>query len=63
MTNKKYAYFTQIGVGDRVKYHNIDFEILCKFDSSQRVVLCNGLVDRLETNNWKNLEVVSLMNE
>ena len=62
VTNKSYRSFSQIGIGDKVKYLTIDYQVIMKFDTNQCVVLINHL-GKISTYNWEELEIIDLMNE
>ena len=62
VTNKSYRSFSQIGIGDKVKYLTIDYQVIMKFDTNQCVVLINHL-GKISTYNWEELEIIDRMNE
>mgnify|MGYP003317524620 FL=1 len=62
VTNKFYKSFSQIGIGDKVKYLTIDYQVIMRFDTNQCVVLHNDL-GNISTYNWEELEILDLMNE
>ena len=62
VTNKSYRSFSQIGIGDKVKYLTIDYQVIMKFETNQCVVLINHL-GKISTYNWEELEIIDLMNE
>ena len=62
VTNKSYKSFSQIGIGDKVKYLTIDYQVIMKFDTNNLVVLINHL-GKISTYNWEELEIIDLMNE
>ena len=61
-TNQFYKSFSQIGIGDKVKYLTIDYQVIMKFDTNNLVVLINDL-GKVSTYNWEELEIIDLMNE
>ncbi len=61
-TNRFYKSFSQIGIGDKVKYLTIDYQVIMKFDTNQCVVLINDL-GKISTYNWEDIEIIDLMNE
>ena len=62
ITNKSYKSFSQIGIGDKVRYLSIDYQVFLRFDTNQKVVLINDL-GKISTYNWEELEIIDLMNE
>jgi hypothetical protein len=62
VTNKSYKSFSQIGIGDKVRYLSIDYQVFLRFDTNQKVVLINDL-GKISTYNWEDLEIIDLMNE
>ena len=62
VTNKFYKSFSQIGIGDKVKYLTIDYQVIMRFDTNQCVVLIIDL-GKISTYNWEELEIIDLMNE
>ena len=62
VTNQFYKSFSQIGIGDKVKYLTIDYQVIMKFDTNNLVVLINDL-GKVSTYNWEELEIIDLMNE
>ena len=62
ITNKSYKSFSQIGIGDKVRYLSIDYQVFLRFDTNQKVVLINDL-GKISTYNWEDLEIIDLMNE
>ena len=62
ITNKSYKSFSQIGIGDKVKYLSVDYQVIMRFDTNQCVVLINDL-GKISTYNWEELEIIELMNE
>ena len=62
LTNKSYKSFSQIGIGDKVRYLSIDYQVFLRFDTNQKVVLINDL-GKISTYNWEDLEIIDLMNE
>ena len=62
ITNKSYKSFSQIGIGDKVKYLSVDYQVFLRFDTNQKVVLINDL-GKISTYNWEDLEIIDLMNE
>ena len=62
ITNKSYKSFSQIGIGDKVRYLSIDYQVFLRFDTNQKVVLINDL-GKISTYNWEELEIIELMNE
>jgi len=61
-TNRFYKSFSDIGIGDKVKYLTIDYQVIMRFDTNQCVVLINPL-GKISTYNWEQLEIIDLMNE
>ena len=61
-TNRFYKSFSQIGIGDKVKYLTIDYQVYLRFDHNNKVVLINDL-GKISTYNWEELEIIDLMNE
>ena len=62
VTNQFYKSFSQIGIGDKVKYLSVDYQAIMRFDTNQCVVLINDL-GNISTYNWEELEIIDLMNE
>ena len=62
VTNQFYKSFSQIGIGDKVKYLTIDYQVIMKFETNNLVVLINDL-GKISTYNWEELEILDLMNE
>ena len=62
VTNQFYKSFSQIGIGDKVKYLTIDYQVIMKFETNNLVVLINDL-GNISTYNWEELEIIDLMNE
>ena len=62
VTNQFYKSFSQIGIGDKVKYLTIDYQVIMKFETNNLVVLINDL-GKISTYNWEELEIIDLMNE
>jgi len=62
LTNQVYKSFSQIGIGDKVKYLSVDYQVIMRFDTNQCVVLINDL-GKISTYNWEDLEIIDLMNE
>ena len=62
VTNQFYKSFSQIGIGDKVKYLTIDYQVIMKFDTNNLVVLIND-IGKISTYNWEQLEIIDLMNE
>ena len=62
VTNQFYKSFSQIGIGDKVKYLTIDYQVIMKFDTNNLVVLIND-IGKISTYNWEELEIIDLMNE
>ena len=61
-TNRFYKSFSQIGIGDKVKYLTIDYQVIMKFETNNLVVLINHL-GKISTYNWEDIEIIDLMNE
>ena len=61
-TNRFYKSFSDIGIGDKVKYLTIDYQVIMRFDTNNLVVLINQL-GKVSTYNWEELEIIDLMNE
>ena len=61
-TNRFYRSFSDIGIGDKVKYLTIDYQVFLRFDTNQKIVLINDL-GKISTYNWEQLEIIDLMNE
>jgi hypothetical protein len=61
-TNRFYKSFSDIGIGDKVKYLTIDYQVFLRFDTNQKIVLINDL-GKISTYNWEQLEIIDLMNE
>jgi len=61
-TNRFYKSFSQIGIGDKVKYLTIDYQVIMKFETNNLVVLINHL-GNISTYNWEDIEILDLMNE
>ena len=61
-TNRFYTSFSQIGVGDKVKYLSINYQVMIRLDKDMKVTLVNRM-GRLSTYNWEQLEIIELMNE
>ena len=61
-TNRFYTSFSQIGVGDKVKYLSINYQVMIRLDKDMKVTLVNRM-GRLSTYNWEQLEILELMNE
>ena len=61
-TNRFYKSFSDIGIGDKVKYLTIDYQVYLRFDTNQKIVLINDL-GKISTYNWEQLEIIDLMNE
>ena len=62
VTNKSYKSFSQIGIGDKVRYLSVDYQVFLRFDTNQKVVLINDL-GKISTYNWEDIEILELMNE
>ena len=62
-TNRFYKSFSDIGIGDKVLYQGIEFQVMIRLDKSLSVVLTNPTVYELVTKNWEDLEIIDLMNE
>ena len=62
ITNKSYKSFSQIGIGDKVRYLSVDYQVFLRFDTNQKIVLINDL-GKISTYNWEDLEIIDLMNE
>jgi len=62
-TNRFYKSFSDIGIGDKVLYQTIEFQVMIRLDKSRQVVLTNPTVYELVTKNWEQLEIIDLMNE
>ena len=62
-TNRSYKSFSQIGIGDKVLYQSIEYQVMIRLDKSRQVVLTNPNVYELVTHNWEQLEIIDLMNE
>jgi len=62
VTNQFYKSFSQIGIGDKVKYLTVKYQVIMKFDTNQCVVLINDL-GKISTYNWEDIEILDLMNE
>ena len=62
VTNRFYKSFSHIGIGDKVKYLTIDYQVIMRFDTNQCVVLINDL-GKISTYNWEDIEIIDLMNE
>ena len=62
VTNQFYKSFSQIGIGDKVRYLSIDYQVFLRFDTNQKIVLINDL-GKISTYNWEELEIIELMNE
>ena len=61
-TNRFYTSFSQIGIGDKVKYLSINYQVMIRLDKNMKVTLVNRM-GRLSTYNWEQLEILELMNE
>ena len=61
-TNRFYTSFSQIGVGDKVTYLSINYQVMIRSDKDMKVTLVNDM-GRLSTYNWEQLEIIELMNE
>ena len=61
-TNRFYTSFSQIGVGDKVTYLSINYQVMIRLDKDMKVTLVNDM-GRLSTYNWEQLEILELMNE
>ena len=61
-TNRFYTSFSQIGVGDKVTYLSINYQVMIRSDKDMKVTLVNRM-GRLSTYNWEQLEILELMNE
>lgn len=61
-TNRFYKSFSDIGIGDKVKYLTIEYQVFLRFDNKNQVVLINDL-GKISTYNWEELEIIDLMNE
>ena len=61
-TNRFYTSFSQIGVGDKVTYLSINYQVMIRLDKDMKVTLVNRM-GRLSTYNWEQLEILELMNE
>ena len=61
-TNRFYKSFSDIGIGDKVRYLTIEYQVIMRFDTNQCVVLINDL-GKVSTYNWEELEIIDLMNE
>ena len=62
-TNRFYKSFSDIGIGDKVKYLSVEYQVMIRLDKSLSVVLTNPNVYELVTQNWEQLEIIDLMNE
>ena len=62
-TNRSYKSFSEIGIGDKVLYQSIEYQVMIRLDKSLSVVLTNPKVYELVTKNWEQLEIIDLMNE
>ena len=62
-TNRFYKSFSDIGIGDKVKYLSVEYQVMIRLDKSLSVVLTNPTVYELVTQNWEQLEIIDLMNE
>ena len=62
VTNQFYKSFSQIGIGDKVKYLTVNYQVIMKFDTNNLVVLINPL-GKISTYNWEDIEILDLMNE
>ena len=62
VTNQFYKSFSQIGIGDKVRYHTVDYQVIMRFDTNQCVMLINDL-GKISTYNWEDIEILELMNE
>ena len=62
VTNQFYKSFSQIGIGDKVRYLSVDYQVFLRFDTNQKVVLINDL-GKISTYNWEDIEILELMNE
>lgn len=61
-TNRFYTSFSQIGIGDKVTYLSINYQVMIRLDKDMKVTLVNDM-GRLSTYNWEQLEIIELMNE
>tara|TARA_B100001175_G_scaffold208227_1_gene176752 strand:- start:92 stop:292 length:201 start_codon:yes stop_codon:yes gene_type:complete len=61
-TNRFYTSFSQIGIGDKVTYLSINYQVMIRSDKDMKVTLVNRM-GRLSTYNWEQLEILELMNE
>ena len=61
-TNRFYTSFSQIGIGDKVTYLSINYQVMIRLDKDMKVTLVNDM-GRLSTYNWEQLEILELMNE
>ena len=61
-TNRFYTSFSQIGIGDKVTYLSINYQVMIRLDKDMKVTLVNHM-GRLSTYNWEQLEIIDLMNE
>jgi len=61
-TNRFYKSFSQIGIGDKVTYLSINYQVMIRLDKDMKVTLVNRM-GRLSTYNWEQLEIIELMNE
>lgn len=61
-TNRFYTSFSQIGIGDKVTYLSINYQVMIRLDKDMKVTLVNRM-GRLSTYNWEQLEIIELMNE
>ena len=62
-THRFYKSFSQLGIGDKVKYLTKEDQVMIRLDKSNQVVLTNPDIYELMTQNWEQLEIIELMNE
>ena len=63
VTNRFYKSFSQIGIGDKVLYLGVEYQVMVRLDKTKQVVLINPTIYELVTQNWEQLEIIELMNE
>tara|TARA_B100000925_G_scaffold242749_1_gene192265 strand:+ start:448 stop:645 length:198 start_codon:yes stop_codon:yes gene_type:complete len=63
VTNRFYKSFSQIGIGDKVLYLGVEYQVMVRLDKTKQVVLINPTIYELVTQNWEQLEIIDLMNE
>lgn len=63
VTNRFYKSFSQIGIGDKVLYLGVEYQVMVRLDKTKQVVLVNPTIYELVTQNWEQLEIIDLMNE